>query len=258
MTQFNRQISRDARSALWGLLGAISLTVAILAVIAVLTIIFGARFGLWAPIEGFALYRTHYSWIAYVTAGAALAAFTVHIVRKERKGLALSSIALAIGAALLTPIAWTTLDPPVRAPPIHDISTDTQTPPAFLVLDDTRAGAQNSLVYSGEKTAALQAEAYPDIAPIVTDLSASDAYQRALNIADEMGWTVAAQQDENFRFEATARTPVFYFADDVVVVVTPLLDGSRIDIRSVSRVGRSDQGVNAARIRAFSEAFSGS
>ncbi len=60
---------------------------------------------------------------------------------------------------------------------------------------------------------------------------------------------------ERLCFEATARTPVFYFADDVVVVVTSREGGSRVDMRSVSRVGRSDQGVNAARIRAFQQQF---
>ena len=72
-----------------------------------------------------------------------------------------------------------------------------------------------------------------------------------------MGWDIVAADADNFRFEATARTSVFYFADDIVVVVTPEDDGSRIDMRSVSRVGRSDQGVNAARIRAFQQQFEG-
>jgi uncharacterized protein (DUF1499 family) len=64
-----------------------------------------------------------------------------------------------------------------------------------------------------------------------------------------------AQNEANLRFEATARTPVFYFADDVVVVISPTPNGSRVDVRSVSRVGRSDEGVNAARIQAFAAAF---
>lgn len=219
-----------------------------------LVILFGARFGLWHPIQGFALYRSSFTPIAYVTAAAAL---MFHLVRKESKAIALSGIAIAIAAALLGPIVLTALDPPVRAAPIHDISTDTQNPPVFLVLDDTRSGAQNSLQYAGIETATLQAQAYPDIVPLLTDLSGPAAYRRALEIAADMGWALVAQQDDGLRFEATARTPVFFFADDVVVVVTPMPNGSRIDIRSVSRVGRSDQGVNAARIRSFVAAFNG-
>lgn len=97
--------------------------------------------------------------------------------------------------------------------------------------------------------------AYPDIAPLQTDLSSDAAYQRALAVAQEMGWEIVAADADRRRFEATARTAVFYFADDVVLVVTPQEDGSRVDMRSVSRVGGSDQGVNAARIRAFQQRF---
>jgi uncharacterized protein (DUF1499 family) len=70
-----------------------------------------------------------------------------------------------------------------------------------------------------------------------------------------MGWEIVAQDADKLRFEATARTPVYQFADDIVVVVTAVNDASRVDIRSVSRVGRSDRGVNAARIREFVQAF---
>lgn len=148
-----------------------------------------------------------------------------------------------------------TLSPPQRAAPIHDISTNTVNPPAFEVLDDTRAGASNTLDYGGPELAEAQAAAYPDIAPLETKLPADAAYQRALVVAQDMGWEIVASDTDRRRFEATARTSVFYFADDVVVVVTPQADGSRVDMRGVSRVGRSDQGVNAARIRDFQQRF---
>jgi uncharacterized protein (DUF1499 family) len=132
------------------------------------------------------------------------------------------------------------LNPAPPAAPNHDISTDTANPPSFQVLDDTRAGASNTLGYAGPELAAAQAAAYPDIAPLATDLPADAAYLRALKIAEDMGWEIVAKDPERLCFEATARTPVFYFADDVVVVVTSREGGSRVDMRSVSRVGRSD------------------
>lgn len=124
-----------------------------------------------------------------------------------------------------------------------------------MVLDDTRAGARTSLVYAGEEVAAVQARAHPDIAPLETDLDVDAAYARALDVANAMGWEIIADDAENHRFEATAHTSTFYFADDVVVVVSAQDSGSRVDMRSVSRIGRSDQGVNAARIRAFQQQF---
>ena len=91
--------------------------------------------------------------------------------------------------------------------------------------------------------------------PVLSDLPAAQAFTRALSIAEEKGWELVAQDSEALRFEAIARTAVYSFMDDVVVVVTPADNGSRIDIRSVSRVGRSDKGVNAARISDFARSF---
>lgn len=156
---------------------------------------------------------------------------------------------------LLIPTITTAINPPQRAAPIHDISTDTANPPVFEVLDETRAGARNTLVYAGPELAEAQAAAYPDVAPLMTDLSADAAYQRVLTVAQDMGWEIVASDAQRRRVEATARTSVFYFADDAVVVVREQDGGSRVDMRSVSRVGRSDQGVNAARIRKFQQTF---
>lgn len=235
--------------------GSVALGIALLGCAAVLLMLFGARFGLWDPLKGFQLYRTYFAPVSYIVTGLALVAVLLHLLRKERGGVFWSLVALVIGAAMLAPQVATKLDPPRRAPPIHDITTDTQTPPQFLVLDDTRDGAQNSLIYGGPEIAEMQEQAYPDIAPILTPLSAPEAFARTQEVAQDMGWDIIATDADALRFEATARTSVFYFADDVVVVVTPQNEGSRIDLRSVSRVGRSDQGVNAARIHAFVEAF---
>ena len=236
-------------------LGKIALLVAVLGVICAALILFGGRLGLWQPITGFGLYRSYFNPLAMIVAAVGVIALIVHIVRKERKGMLVGGIATVVGLALLAPMAASTINPTPRAAPIHDISTDTANPPLFEVLDETREGASNTLDYGGPELAEMQAKAYPDIAPLESDLSAPAAFQRALEVAQDMGWEIVASDAERLRFEATARTSVFYFADDVVVVVTPQGDGSRVDMRGVSRVGRSDQGVNAARIRDFQQRF---
>lgn len=236
--------------------GKIALLVAVLGLVAVAIIMFGARLGLWEPIVGFGLYRTYLNPIGAVIAGLGILAVVVHVMRKEPGGVMAGLVAAFIGLACLVPLIAGTLNPQPRAAPIHDITTDLVNPPEFEVLDETRAGARNTLEYGGPDTAAAQTASYPEIGPLNTDLSPDAAYQRALAVAEDMGWEIVAADAERRRFEATARTRVFYFADDVVVVVSALGDGSRIDIRGVSRVGRSDQGVNAARIRAFQEQFS--
>jgi uncharacterized protein (DUF1499 family) len=76
-------------------------------------------------------------------------------------------------------------------------------------------------------------------------------FQGAVAAARRMGWTVVATVPAEGRLEATASTPWFGFVDDVVVRVTPAPQGTRVDVRSVSRVGRSDLGANAKRIRKY-------
>ena len=236
-------------------IGKIALAVAVIGVAAMALVIFGARLGLWQPIFGFGLYRSYFNPLGFIIAGLGLVALILHLIRKEKRSALAGGIAALIGVACLTPLISSTLNPTPRAPPIHDISTDTTNPPAFEALDETRAGARNTLEYGGPELAAAQAAGYPDIAPLETDMTTDVAFERALTVASEMGWDVVASDTDRKRFEAVARTPVFYFADDVVVVVTEQDEGARVDMRGVSRVGRSDQGKNAARIRDFQQRF---
>lgn len=236
-------------------LGKIAFLIAAVGALCVALMLFGARLGLWEPLTGFGLYRTYFNPLAAIIAVAGLLALVLHLVRREKALALLGGVATLIGVALLIPLITSTFNPTPRAAPIHDISTDTVTPPVFEVLDDTREGASNTLEYGGPELAEAQAAAYPDISPLDTDLPVDAAFERALTVAQDMGWKIVAVDLDRLRFEATARTPVFYFADDVVVVVTPQEAGSRVDMRGVSRVGRSDQGVNAARIRDFQQRF---
>lgn len=138
-------------------------------------------------------------------------------------------------------------------PPIHDISTDTADPPQFVAAIPVReaAGASNPPTYSAEENAALQVQTYPDIAPIELPISTAEAFARAQDAARALGWDVLAAVPAEGRIEATATTPWIGFKDDVVIRIRPAGEGARIDVRSKSRVGRGDAGMNAGRIRAF-------
>jgi uncharacterized protein (DUF1499 family) len=148
-----------------------------------------------------------------------------------------------------------------EVPPIHDISTDTDYPPAFVAIVPLRANAPNGFEYGvseawpAEKLAETTREAYPDLAPIMSNLSSAEAVERSEEILAQMGLEIVAVDAEAGLVEATATTTWFGFKDDVVVRVVPDGDGARIDIRSMSRVGQSDVGVNAARIREFISLF---
>ncbi len=77
------------------------------------------------------------------------------------------------------------------------------------------------------------------------------AFEQALRMARDMGWTIVDSNPGEGRIEATDMTFWFGFKDDIVIRIVPAAQGSRVDVRSVSRVGRSDVGTNAKRIRKF-------
>ncbi|MBQ4832072.1 DUF1499 domain-containing protein [Pseudoalteromonas sp. MMG010] len=235
--------------------GTLLFFTSIVAVLVIFTMMFGARLGFWPPIVGFGYIRNYLNPIAYTLFSFSVLGLIYNLKNKNRKGILKTVFATFIGLALLSPTLYSLVKPKKRAPAIHDITTNTLNPPLFLVLDDSRPGAKNSLVYSGEETAKIQQQAYPDIAPILTNLSSIESFNKALKIAKDKGWDIVIEDPKNLRFEATAKTKIFAFEDDIVVVITPLIRQSRIDIRSVSRVGRSDQGANAARIKDFITTF---
>jgi uncharacterized protein (DUF1499 family) len=112
------------------------------------------------------------------------------------------------------------------------------------------ANSANSTDYDA-KTAQLQKEAYPDIGPLQIDLPPAHAFDRALAAAHAMRWEIVSTDPMQGRIEATATTFWFGFKDDVVVRVTAAGNGSRVDVRSLSRTGQSDIGANARRVRDY-------
>jgi uncharacterized protein (DUF1499 family) len=135
-------------------------------------------------------------------------------------------------------------------PPIHDVSTDTTNPPTFVAVAPRRAGASNPLAYSPD-VARQQEQHYPDIQPMMLDLPLSSAFDRALETMRKAGWDIVAADKTNGRIEATDTTPWFGFKDDIVVRLTPENGRTKVDVRSASRIGGSDVGTNARRIRHY-------
>lgn len=226
-------------------LGRVALVLAIVAALGVAAAGPGSRFGIWNFRFGFRLM----GWGAYAALGAAALGLLGLILGGAR---AMSGVALVIAlAAFAGP--WTFRRTATRVPPIHDISTDTADPPAFVAVLPRRAGAANKAEYGGEEIAAQQHKAYPDVQPLHLALPPAQAFDRALAAARGMGWEIVASAPEQGRIEATDTTAWFGFKDDVVVRIKPEAEGSRVDVRSLSRVGRSDVGMNAKRIRRYLE-----
>jgi uncharacterized protein (DUF1499 family) len=171
------------------------------------------------------------------------------------RGFGLWRIVLLIGVLLLG-AGYILL--PVRlwmrhAPAIHDITTDTADPPALIAPLAARVAEPGaSASYGGPAIASQQQKAYPDIAPLTLPLAPAEAFDLALATARSMPrWNVTASDPASGRIEASQASFWFGFVDDIVIRVAAAGGGSRIDIRSVSRQGKGDLGVNADRVRAY-------
>ena len=135
-------------------------------------------------------------------------------------------------------------------PVIHDISTDTEKPPVFTQGVKERGAGANSLAIKPDSIA-QQLQAFPELGPIHSRLDPASAMARAAEIATVLGWEIYSNDPQALLIEASHTSFWFGFVDDIVIRFKPTTDGTVLDLRSVSRVGRGDVGANAKRIQAF-------
>lgn len=242
----------------WAQIGAwLGLALAILALILLAAGPLGWRLGWWH-------FRFAFTWLmpyaGYAALGGAivsLAALAFGWAHLGPRGLATAAIGVALGAVIAY-VPWQYDSTRKTVPPIHDITTDTDNPPAFVAALSLRGPDANTVKYEGADLARQQKTAYPDIAPVKVAAPPAEAFRQALDAAKAMpGWTLVDSDAATGRIEANQTSRWFHFTDDVVIRVAADGTGSRIDVRSVSRVGRSDFGVNAGRIRAYTAALKG-
>ena len=236
-----------SRVAVWSSrLGLFAIAVAALSVIIV-------RSGLLEIVPALATFAA-----SLVFAGLAiLLAFAAFIViwRQGTGGLGRALLGLFLGLALLAYPAYLGTRA-LRLPAIADISTDTSNPPRFDVLARLRPRGRTD--YPGAAAAALQHKAYPYVAPLDLDVPTKVAYDAALALVTKRKWYVGDTRPPTLArrdgvIEAVARTPIMGFRDDVVIRISPLGQGTRVDMRSASRFGDHDLGSNASRIRSLLE-----
>lgn len=233
MSIASRPYSRPALAGL--LLGVITLAIALVGGI-------GSRQGWWHFLQAL-------QWAEWAAYGAALAlVLSVTGLVQARPGARRRGFVLAVlGTLASLPLVFMAVqwEYATRAyPPINDISTDTQDAPVFWDMPIATD-------YPGGKVAEQQRAAYPDLAPLQLALAPAQAYEHALAVVKDQGWAVIAAVPEEGRIEATVQSRLYGFVDEVAIRVTAEGSGSKIDVRSRSRTGRIDRGVNAKRIRAY-------
>lgn len=213
----------------------IALGLALLAFALLLFSGLGVRAGLWPLRVGFGMFA------AALMAGliaAGISALALAVPRLRSGSLSILTFSLLLGLATAA-IPLEQLRRVKTLPYINDVTTDTERVPEFATLRPSPEYQRHF--------AELQRIGYPDLRPLELSLSPKDTYARALAAAREMGWEITLADESAGRIEAVATTRWFGFKDDVVVRV----GAGRIDVRSKSRVGRSDLGANAHRIQDF-------
>lgn len=147
-------------------------------------------------------------------------------------------------------------------PFIHDVTTDIQNPPQFIAAAKDRLSGDHPVAYEGDEIAQLQVAGYPNLTTLELNQPVEAVVLQAQEVVLAMGWEVLASNTEQspFTIEAVDESLLFGFKDDVVIRIesftTPeqhvdVPAKTRVDVRSMSRVGKSDLGANAARIESF-------
>ncbi len=234
----------------------------------------GTRFGLWDWQDGFTAMLVNgpargVGWapaIALVSVGTGLIGLIVALFAGFSKlwGRALTALLISIatiGAFVLA------AGQARQVPPIHDVATDWTDPIMFSdALMRARGEGANyvdvdpvlpvgSRAYAGRRVADINAETCPAARPLLVPRPPAQAHADAKAALEAAGLTLVTDNPAAGRLEATAASFWYGFKDDVAVRVRPDAGGSRIDIRSVSRVGVSDRGSNCRRVGKLAEAL---
>ncbi len=229
-------------------LAAAGLVIALICAAAAIFSGIGYRLGLWHFRTGFAILQ----WAFWGALGAALISLAGLIVgRGTRPGVLVMGLLGLLIAIVTAYIPWSYKRTVSSVPFIHDITTDVSNPPEFVAARTLRKEGDHPVDYDGPEVGAQQKQAYPDLAPLITKASKEQVFDAALSTLASMGLKITNANPADGRLEAVDTTLLYGFQDDMVVRIQESQQGTRIDVRSKSRVGRSDLGVNAKRIRTF-------
>lgn len=188
----------------------------------------------------------NFEWAAYV-AGVAMILSLAGLWLSRRAGSKQSLIAGLLGLLLCLPLVVFIVNFEIAAliyPPINDITTDVEDPPSFWDVP-------NPVTYPGDQVAELQRQGYPDLKPLELSIDTTQSFKLASAVAHDMDWEIVAENTNEMQIEAVARSFLFGFEDYIAIRLQDNNGHTRVDVRSHSRLGRIDRGVNAKRIRAY-------
>ena len=229
-----------------------------------------AKAGVLSPMSGFLTSTLGAATAALFGLIAGLIALVLAFRAKPRLGLRGPTVAVALSGLLLAVyLAWAS--GAQRQPPIHDVATDWSDPltpsgellsargPRTNAVEPAPAIAANSRAkgFAGQTVAEINARTCPGAAPVVRAEPVDRAFTKARDAVKAAGLTIVTDQPAQGRLEATATSGWYGFKDDLIVRVRPEAAGARIDMRSISRLGVSDLGVNCNRVSRLRQALAG-
>ena len=251
----------QANNGIWARrLTWLALVLSIGGLVAALVAAVGSGQGLWHFRIGFTILR--YAFYAAIAGGLIAIVALVLSQRSRIRGLRTRNVLALAVALLFAGYLGMHIQTARSVPAIHDITTDLEDVPQFRALRVREDNLENipgedrpELANSEpeERWKALHREGYPDIKPIRVPWTVQETIGKAQALADKRGWQIAHVDPPRGTLEATDTTRFFRFKDDVVVRARKAPDGkgTLVDMRSISRVGGSDVGLNAKRIRGF-------
>lgn len=177
------------------------------------------------------------------------------VVMSYRQGPGMATYFGILGAAPLAVLVYFFIAGR-NYPLINDVTTDVVNPPQFANAKTLEPNDGRDMSFPNQNAEIIR-EAYPEVEPVAINAPFDDAFNRALDAVQDLGWTLTLADGKEGRIEAYDETAVFGFVDDIVVRVEKADGGAVVDIRSKSRDGQGDFGANAKRIKAFRDQLAG-
>lgn len=231
----------------------------------------GVKFGLWDYKFGLLTMTMQIAPMLIMAAIAvAVIALIIQLIRSPRRGALIAFVALCIPGLIMGRMLGLRMDMQ-GIPPIHDIQTDWDDQVHFpdALIELRKANGWNPVLENptvpdafaarwpnaaGRSNRELQAEAYAEfnLKPVLLEIPPAETLGLVELVAMRQGWKIESVDEAAGILYATQTSVWYGFTDDIVVRVRPQGPvGARVDIRSTSRVGLSDMGANATRIKGF-------
>lgn len=211
---------------------------------------FGSKWEWWHFRDGFVILK--YGVFIAIFGLATTSVVVFYFITESKNLMYVSFVAMAVSVfIIITPVRYS--NKMQKYPMIHEITTDIGDPPLFTTLAPIRTGATNSAEYDvmhGDRL--VQMENYNDIRTLLIKFDKKEGFDIAYKIAKDMGWDIVYSNRTEGAIEAIDTTFWFGFKDDVSVRIRRSgPENIKVDMRSLSRVGRGDAGKNAERVREF-------